>query len=56
MTTMYEVLVIIVGAPGNDVQTLSLYLSSCVLSIILIMYFLYIFKLMAGIVNPHERG
>jgi hypothetical protein len=47
MTSMYELIIIIVGSPVNDYQADILYLTSSVISIILIMYFLYIFKLIA---------
>lgn len=52
MVTMYEVLQLIVGVPVGEYQELILYLVANVLSAVLIMYFLYIFRLVAGLINP----
>lgn len=52
MTSMYDVLIILVGEPNTPFQIDMLYLISIIISIILIMYFLYIFKLITGIIRP----
>ncbi len=52
MVNMYEVLQSVVGAPTTFFQIDILYLVSAIVSVMLIMYFLYIFKLLAGIIKP----
>lgn len=53
--TLYNMSAMIIefaGAPQDDLQSFLLYLSSICVSLIFIFFVLYIFKVMAGIINP----
>lgn len=52
MTTMIEIVQLIAGVPTTEFQENILFLFATVLSLLMIMYFLYIFKLIGGFIRP----
>lgn len=54
MTTynMTSMIIDIAGTPQDDLQNFLVYLASICVSLILIFFIIYIFKVMAGIINP----
>ncbi len=55
MVSMYETMVTIIGQPADSYQAFLLWIASIILTVVLIMYFLYIMKLIAGLVRPSGR-
>lgn len=51
MTNVTEVIVLIAGQPQDDMQSFLLYMIAVIVSVIMIMYFLYIFKLIGGYIR-----
>jgi hypothetical protein len=49
--TMYEILVGLVGVPGNDVAEIILYFGAVCLSVLMVYFVLYLFKFIASIVK-----
>ena len=54
-TSMYDILVSVVGTPQDDLQTEMLYLGAISISVIVIFFVVYLFKVIAGIISPHDR-
>ena len=54
-TTMVEILENIVGTPQDDLQTTLLYLGAICISIIIVFFVVYLFKVIAGIISPDNR-
>ncbi len=52
MTTAYDILILIAGEPQDQYAQLIVYIFANSLAIIMILAFLYIFKLISGIVRP----
>lgn len=45
--SMVDIIIMIVGSPQNDIESLLIYLAACCISVLMIFYVLYIFKLIA---------
>lgn len=54
-TSMYEILVSIVGEPQDDLQTEMLYLGAICISIIVVFFVVYLFKVISGLISPNDR-
>ncbi len=50
-TNTYDILVLLTGTPADQYQQLIVYIFANVLSIIMILAFLYIFKLISGMIR-----
>ena len=55
MTTMYEIIVSIAGTPQDDLQIELAYLGAISISVIIVFFVVYLFKVIAGIISPHDR-
>ncbi len=55
MVSMYQIMVTIIGQPADSYQAFLLWMTSNILTVMLVMYFLYIMKLIAGLVKPQGR-
>lgn len=52
MATMSELLILIIGEPVGDIQNTIFYMTASILSVIMILYFMYLMKLIAGLIQP----
>lgn len=49
---MTAMIIDIAGQPQDDIQNFLVYLASICVSLIFVFFVIYIFKVMAGIINP----
>lgn len=54
MATMSDLLTLIIGAPSGEIQSTIFYMTASILSVIMILYFMYIMKLIAGLIQPKK--
>ena len=52
--SMYNIMVDVVGTPSNPIEELVLYIAATIVSLITIFFVIYIFKVIAGILSPHN--
>jgi hypothetical protein len=52
---MFDILVSIVGEPQDDLQTELLYLGAICISVIVVFFVVYLFKVISGIISPNDR-
>ena len=51
---MYNIMVDVVGTPTDSIQELVLYVAATIVSLITIFFVIYMFKVIAGIISPHN--
>ena len=52
--SMYNIMVDVVGTPTDSIQELVLYIAATIVSLITIFFVIYMFKVIAGIISPHN--
>ena len=52
--SMYNIMIDVVGTSADSVQELVLYIAATIVSLITIFFVIYMFKVIAGIISPHN--
>lgn len=55
MTSIADVLPILIGSPVNDYQSNLMYLFSGIITVVCILFFLKLFLLIGGYLSPNSR-